>query len=542
MAQTLLRYQEKQSPRRSPKDRMKDRQTAELILAIIAPLGGGAKSLVDILKDKLKAPPYEYDEVEVIELSEIIAEQAKIRKYDEPEPHEQLIDLPPLSERAKRSNRLQKWGNRLRKENEPDFLAKQVIRKIAVYRKEKEKEKGVSPGEPLRVAHIIRSLKNEYELELLRKLYGNMLIAIAVSAGAEQQIINFFDIQPKGKERTQEDVAARKKYELEFSRLANIDQYEGIDHGQRVRKVFYQADLFLNNGPKLDADLNKFLELLFGVHIHHPNIDESMIFKAFAASLQSTCLSRQVGAVIANEHGELISIGWNDIPGCNGGLAQAANELEYKASCKFKQKCNSQDAIDELKSFLLSRLKELNIVKGKTEAIKEENINLFKDILDKSEISSLTEFSRAVHAEMEAILHAARNRSGNLRKATLYVTTFPCENCVKHILTAGIKKIIYIEPYPKSRALDFYGEFIKTEDDKEDCMKLIFEQFTGISPAMYSRYFKMHTERKSVKGKTLPPTKKPLPLTNVYMDNFARYESEIADELIEQEKGLIDEY
>jgi deoxycytidylate deaminase len=189
---------------------------------------------------------------------------------------------------------------------------------------------------------------------------------------------------------------------------------------------------------------------------------------------------------------------------------------------------------------LIDKIAELGIIKGKTQSDRLENIAKVRMILDQSELSSLTEFSRAVHAEMEAILHAARNGVGSLRKATLYVTTYPCENCVKHLLAAGIKKVVYIEPYPKSRALAFYKDFIKTCTENDDC-GLCFEQFSGISPTMYSKYFKMNTERKNSSGQLTQQRDKPFPLTNVYMDSFARYESGIAEELIEKEEELLNE-
>jgi deoxycytidylate deaminase len=49
----------------------------------------------------------------------------------------------------------------------------------------------------------------------------------------------------------------------------------------------------------------------------------------------------------------------------------------------------------------------------------------------------LTEFGRAVHAEMEALLCCARS-GVSPRFGSLFTTTFPCHNCAKHIIAAGI--------------------------------------------------------------------------------------------------------
>ena len=161
----------------------------------------------------------------------------------------------------------------------------------------------------------------------------------------------------------------------------------------------------------------------------------------------------------------------------------------------------------------------------------------FKNLIGKAGVSELTEFSRAVHAEMEAILHAARNGFNGLRNATLYVTTFPCENCVKHILAAGIKRVVYVEPYPKSRAVKFFEEFI-AQDPQDDVAQLKFKQFTGISPNIYGKFFKMSMERKGNDGTVQATLNSPMPLTNVYMDSFTLYEAEIAQAMVNEEKGL----
>ena len=51
-----------------------------------------------------------------------------------------------------------------------------------------------------------------------------------------------------------------------------------------------------------------------------------------------------------------------------------------------------------------------------------------------------------LHAEANAISKIAK--SGNSSDgATLYVTTSPCIECAKLIIQAGIKRVVYAEPY-----------------------------------------------------------------------------------------------
>lgn len=53
---------------------------------------------------------------------------------------------------------------------------------------------------------------------------------------------------------------------------------------------------------------------------------------------------------------------------------------------------------------------------------------------------------RTIHAEMNAILQCAK-QGVSTENATIYVTHFPCLNCTKSIIQAGIKTIYYAEDY-----------------------------------------------------------------------------------------------
>jgi cytidine deaminase len=107
--------------------------------------------------------------------------------------------------------------------------------------------------------------------------------------------------------------------------------------------------------------------------------------------------------------------------------------------------------------------------------------------MEGSELASVIEFQRTVHAEMAAILNAQRHNS-SVQGATLYTTSFPCHICAKHILGTGIARVVYIEPYPKSRAFDLYPEEITLEGDGSKGT-IPFRSFTGIAPRLYPRVF-----------------------------------------------------
>ena len=134
-------------------------------------------------------------------------------------------------------------------------------------------------------------------------------------------------------------------------------------------------------------------------------------------------------------------------------------------------------------------------------------------------LGGILEFTRAIHAEMDALTTAAR-RGISVKGASMFVTTFPCHYCARHVVAAGIDQVQYIEPYPKSRALSLHGDSITSlaagwvppsaakapvaavEDDPGDRTvgddkfgrntnkhKVLFKPFVGVAPRLYHRAF-----------------------------------------------------
>lgn len=102
----------------------------------------------------------------------------------------------------------------------------------------------------------------------------------------------------------------------------------------------------------------------------------------------------------------------------------------------------------------------------------------------------ITEYGRAVHAEMSALMSCARI-GASTRGATIYCTTFPCHNCAKHIIAAGIARVVYIEPYPKSKALVLHDDAIGTRNGTLPDRKVLFEPFIGVAPRRFVDLFAM---------------------------------------------------
>ncbi len=69
------------------------------------------------------------------------------------------------------------------------------------------------------------------------------------------------------------------------------------------------------------------------------------------------------------------------------------------------------------------------------------------------------ELCRGLHAEQNTIIQAAYHGI-SLNGATLFCTTLPCSICLKMLINAGIKEIIYEQGYP-----DDLGESLLKEAD-----------------------------------------------------------------------------
>ena len=67
------------------------------------------------------------------------------------------------------------------------------------------------------------------------------------------------------------------------------------------------------------------------------------------------------------------------------------------------------------------------------------------------------ELCRAIHAEQNAMVQAAMSGTSILG-ATMYISTQPCSLCAKMIINSGIKKIVFKGDYPDELAMSMLKE------------------------------------------------------------------------------------
>lgn len=258
----------------------------------------------------------------------------------------------------------------------------------------------------------------------------------------------------------------------------------------------------------MDEKLTRFIQAFFGRTDISPSKEEYGMYAAKSASFRSADLSRQVGAAIFSKDGELITQGCNEVPKAHGGTYWDSEEPDFR-DVKLGQDPNDilkrdilRDLFDRLaKSSLLSekaqQLGSLDEMIKKLTHRRKRGTDDRDGPLATAAIMDVTEYGRIVHAEMCAICDAAR-LGRSVKGGTLFCTTFPCHNCTKHILAAGIDRVVYMEPYPKSKAKDLHQNEIEIENEVKG--RVSFVPFLGIAPFRYRDIFQKSGKRKNDDG------------------------------------------
>jgi len=145
-----------------------------------------------------------------------------------------------------------------------------------------------------------------------------------------------------------------------------------------------------------------------------------------------------------------------------------------------------------------------------------------------TQVKDLIEFSRAVHAEMHAILGASRVAGDRVVNGKIFVTTYPCHSCARHIVAAGITEVHYIEPYRKSMATKLHPDALSESIGDEGKVRLI--QFDGVSPRRFIDVFEAG-DRKTGGVLNLKAKEGAKPSTHVSLKAIPRLEEAVVAEL-----------
>jgi deoxycytidylate deaminase len=348
------------------------------------------------------------------------------------------------------------------------------------------------PGsdQPLeRHAYIVRSLKRPDEVELFRAVYGDRFVLIGAYCPRVERTEWL-------KKRIGKDYNSAKPEKWgpgkELQKMIDRDERENAEAGQDVRDTFHRADFFIDTRQgRSKPQLIRCLRVLFGDPFITPTKDEAGMAHAATAARATAELGRQVGAAITTTRGELRAVGANEVPRAFGGpyweddedVVNDTTQVHVKDGREFRRP-SKIDTINEQQREIAEK-----IAAGLRGSLNEDADpqKVTEQVLD-SGLGDITEFGRAVHAEMTAITTAARLGT-SLADTTLYATTFPCHNCARHIIGTGIRRVVYIAPYAKSRAYRLHPDSLVVAPATPPVDKVIFEPFVGIAPKRYHHLF-----------------------------------------------------
>jgi deoxycytidylate deaminase len=404
-------------------------------------------------------------------LSEILARfgyTARIVRISDLIPNVTDHPLDNSSEVARIASRMDAGNQACIDSKRKDLWALAAIADInAARQKEEFGQKSFQKPLP-RTAHIVLTMKRPQEVATFRKVYGDGFFLVGVFA-TERERLDFLINRDAPKQAAID--------------LIKRDSDESDDHGQHTTATFHLSDVFVRLKDKLYvSELERFFDLVFSNPFITPSRREHAMFLAYASSLRSGQLGRQVGAAITTKSGDVLALGCNDVPKPGGGLYWPDSDDRRDHILGHDTNDRQRDKIVEL---LLGRLP--------SDAQREDLRPAFRSILD------ITEYGRAVHAEMDAMLTCARSGVTTMG-ATLFTTTFPCHNCTRHIIAAGIERVIYIEPYAKSRAEELHEDAIVVEEKASEFnrgarQKVPFTPFVGVGPRRYFDLFSLTLSR-----------------------------------------------
>ena len=446
-----------------------------LVGAVGIPLGRVYETLALLLTE------YEY-ECHDIHLSEQLAEM----DWDEP-----LLEAPE----DERLWSYMSGGNHLRELWERDDAF--ALLAINAVRLERTRHSGDGDRDrPLeRHAYVVRSLKRREEAKLLRDVYGSRFVLLSLYAPEPERIALLEERIAKSRVHPH---PPRPVHTAE--QLVRRDESEAEAHGQNVRGIFHEGDVFVDVTGDLRAQLARTIEILFGHPNRTPTRDEAGMFHAVAAARRSAELGRQVGAAICTADGSVLAVGTNEVPRAGGGVYWEDDPGDAREFTK------GRDTNDERKARLAERIAQpiVDILESRGVVPETVDRDELTQLIASSEIDDLIEFVRAVHAEMAAITDAAR-RGIAVAGGVLYVTTFPCHHCARHIVAAGIRRVVYVAPYAKSLAAELHGDAICVDPSEHDPdrREITFEPFVGVGPPRYLDLFEMPARKDRKTGEIL---------------------------------------
>lgn len=473
----------------------------EILIGIVSPLGSNREPFIEKLSNEFIKNNYEFVKIPIVEL--LFGSQDKLL----PKPLDYFIKMQVCSQ--------------LRFEYSNAILVKLVIDFIKNYRRNTKSKKAK------RIVYLIDQLKNVYEYKALSHIYGLNYIQISLFSNqierdnflknkfkdvkitdnivktynnACKNILSSMKVKIKKNEKKFSESlltkycdeilpdATHKLMEKDFTEIDDL--FIDNKSGQQISDIFHRSHYFINldlHENEVNKEIDKFINLLLGKNQEYPTQDEFGMSLAFQASVRSNFPGdRHIGAAIISEYGEIISVASIRAPSQKSSNPTLDDRLSIQTGYEL-----FHEKIKGWKVDFSTLIKNKNIQPENKDKLEE--INRF--------LGGLLDFHPCTHAEIAAIIDAAK-LGVSIRNSTLYTTTFPCHLCAKDIINAGIKRVVYLEAYPKSKNKDLYPNLIDF-DPKFESELIPFNFYWGIGPKRFIYAYSL--ENKITEENSLPP-------------------------------------
>jgi len=476
MGEAVLKLEPKKEARNSL-ELIKDTHTEELVIALCGQLGTDIGKIQEILVNELRSK-YNYICKEIT-LSHFISQKSSYNLNNSKSEYDRIIDG-------------MNGGNELRALHGDQVLSEFAIQEIIADKLNRNPHTDIEAGKfnSIRVCYVITSIKHPAEIRLLREVYRNLLYVIGIFSPLSMRVKRLEKLL--------------KNHNGEVYTLINRDTGEDLIHGQNVEEAFISSDYFIRCSSeeenKLKPKVIRFLDLIFDIGIKTPTFYETAMYQATTIAANSSCLSRQVGACITDANGVILTQGWNDVPKAGGNLyPDLKNNKDGRCYNIGSCECANTAKKRLMKESILKDFKNSGILKeGNYEKI------IF-EILKNNGIDNLIEFARSVHAEMHAIIIGSQNCGDKIIGGKLFCTTYPCHNCARHIIVAGISEVYYIEPYKKSLCIELHSDAITEDENEANKVKILM--YEGVAPSKYMEFYKLISDNRKTKLKTTNTSK-----------------------------------
>lgn len=328
---------------------------------------------------------------------------------------------------------------------------------------------------------VIDSLRNSLEARYFKERYTAFyLVCVNDSESREKRLQKSI---LKKMPRTADNLTLLEAVFLKIKRITEVelkgkDFSKGKFASPDVENVIADAEIHISNimeedDPKdsLPYDFSsmaeqwmKYSSLILHPGLITPSAEERCMVVAYTAKFNSSCMSRQVGAVITNQYHSIRTIGWNDVP--YGQMPCGLRELhllhDVCTDCRhiysdfesgphevYGDKCFT-DKVAECYPDIQDKDPETGeeVVRKPEELAGLPFSYCFKTLHNTFEGEKNQVYTRSLHAEENAILQMAKYGGEPLMNGIIYVTASPCELCAKKLYQIGVRKIVYIDPYP----------------------------------------------------------------------------------------------